>query len=204
MTRPRFRFAVCGEYGDQNDRPHYHALVFGIEPKDSQFYKNNDLEQPLFVSKTLEEIWGKGRVWHGALTFESAAYVARYCLKKISGPAKAGHYKETLDLRTGELFYAKTPEFFHTSRRPGLAMDWLKKYGADVWTHDHIVSRGKSMLPPRAFLKALEKLDPFLADEIREKRKMERRPDPKDKQARLEAREFIKNQKVKNLLKRKL
>jgi hypothetical protein len=34
-TQP-VRFFACGEYGEQNARPHYHAILYGLSTKDTQ------------------------------------------------------------------------------------------------------------------------------------------------------------------------
>lgn len=36
----------------------------------------------LYISPILAKLWGKGMVTVGAVTLESAAYVARYCTKR--------------------------------------------------------------------------------------------------------------------------
>jgi hypothetical protein len=69
----KIRFFHCGEYGDKTRRPHYHALIFGYKVLFKK-QKSGDL----FTSDMLAKCWGKGHCLVGDLTFESAAYVARY------------------------------------------------------------------------------------------------------------------------------
>jgi hypothetical protein len=59
------------------------------------------------------------------VTFESAAYVARYCVSKITGAEAEGYYM-SLDETTGEL-RPISPEYVTMSRRPGIGAGWFNK-----------------------------------------------------------------------------
>ena len=74
-------FAV-GEYGSQNQRPHYHACIFGWYPIGTD---SIPVRPGLVTSARLQKAWGHGFVSVGELTPESAAYVSGYCLKKVTG-----------------------------------------------------------------------------------------------------------------------
>ena len=80
-TNPDIRYYHSGEYGAQNTRrPHYHAILFGIEFTDLVIFKTiNGI--PLYTSATLTKIWGKGHASGGNVTMQSAAYVALLILK---------------------------------------------------------------------------------------------------------------------------
>lgn len=77
------RYINCGEYGPKTKRPHYHAVIFNFKPDDLKRYSRDRRGYWLYTSKKLEEIWGKGFVIIGNATTETAAYVARYCTKKM-------------------------------------------------------------------------------------------------------------------------
>jgi len=81
------RYYMCGEYGERTNRPHYHALLFGLDFPDWEYVSTSDSGHEVFTSKTLEKIWGLGFVTIGTVTFESAAYCAPYIMKKLTGPA---------------------------------------------------------------------------------------------------------------------
>ena len=66
------RFFHCGEYGELNRRPHYHALLFGFRPSDLCLFKA-DNGNPLFTSDILSNLWPYGFVTVGNVTFDSAA-----------------------------------------------------------------------------------------------------------------------------------
>ena len=102
------RFFACGEYGSQLSRPHFHVIIFGWRPLFCKKYNYN-----LFTSSEIEKIWKYGFCPFGDVTFESAAYVARYVTKKINGDKADEHYN------------GRIPEFVRMSRRPGIASSWI-------------------------------------------------------------------------------
>lgn len=150
------RFFMCGEYGDESQRPHFHALLFGLELTDLVFYKETEKGR-LWTSPFLESVWQKGFVVVGAVTMESASYVSRYVLKKRTGDMAREHY-EAVDGDTGEVV-DREPEFCRMSLRPGIGASWFDRYGAEVFgpdgTLDRVVLEGKEMSPPKYYLKLL-------------------------------------------------
>ncbi|AXL15256.1 replication initiator protein [Microviridae sp.] len=147
--RPRrIRFFHCGEYGEKFERPHYHACIFNLDMPDKRLYSERD-GVPLYTSELLDSLWGHGFTTVGDVTFESAAYVARYVMKKITGEQAAEHY-ETFDENTGEIFQ-KQPEYVTMSRRPGIGKGWLEKYKAEVFPSDTVLINGKLVKPPKFY-----------------------------------------------------
>lgn len=139
----RFRFMMSGEYGELNFRPHYHAIMFGLELDDLEYLRKSPSGENLYTSRALEECWPYGFVSVGSVTFESAAYVARYVVKKITGPSADAHYQ------------GRVPEFSLMSRRPGIGAGWFDKFKSDVFPSDEVVVRGKAAKPPRYYLERL-------------------------------------------------
>lgn len=144
-TGPGLRYYACGEYGDQTFRPHYHALLFGYDFRDKQLFKVRD-QVRCYISEKLQKIWGKGFCTIGDLTPESAAYCARYTMKKVGGEHAPYYYSE-LDPYTGDLIPIE-PEFSRMSLKPGIGAEWYKKYKDDVFPDDFIVLKGKRMRVP--------------------------------------------------------
>lgn len=142
----KVRFFHCGEYGETTGRPHYHAILFGHNFADREFYKATHGGN-LFISQTLDDLWQHGNCNIGDVTFESAAYVARYVTKKITGDMAETHYQ------------GRQPEYATMSRRPGIGMPWFEKFGKEVYRRDDVVVRGKLCKPPRFYDKALEDTD---------------------------------------------
>lgn len=152
---PAFRYFACGEYGDESRRPHYHACLFGYDfSRDREVVDHNVRGEPLFTSKLLESVWEKGMVRVGALTYESAAYVARYVVKKATRGAAGEEYRERVYTRyngdTGECWDVN-PEFVVMSRNPGLGSAWFDKYMSDVYPSDEVVLKGRRFRPPRFY-----------------------------------------------------
>lgn len=158
------RFFQCGEYGDKYGRPHYHAILFNLDFPDKVLYSVRDGNN-LFVSPVLNDLWGHGLCVIGAVTFDSAAYVARYVVKKRTGKGAAEHYTR-VDSVTGEM-YELVPEYATMSRRPGLAAGWFSKFSGDVYPSDFVVSRGHKMKPPRYYDDLYEAVNPYGMLDIR-------------------------------------
>jgi hypothetical protein len=151
----KIRFFHCGEYGDENKRPHYHALLFGHDFKDKRLWSNKG-DFKLFVSQELAELWPYGFHTIGAVSFDTAAYCARYVMKKVTGDAAASHYRE-VDLETGEIIKEIKPEYCTMSRMPGIGYEWYQTYGYDdCHKHDYIVINGYKVRPPRYYDKLCE------------------------------------------------
>jgi len=200
------RYFQCGEYGELSSRPHYHSILFGIDFIDKKLYKVQNGNN-LYVSETLGTIinkegdiqcTGKGLWPHGIsvigeATFESAAYVARYITKKITGPDAALYYR------------GKVPEYVTMSRRPGIGQAWLKKFTCDVFPRDFVlVDRKNSRVrcrPPKYYGSQFELLDPIQFSKIQAKRKVDADARSIDNTVeRLKVRKKIQEYKFKRLI----
>lgn len=130
----KIRFYYCGEYGEKLGRPHYHALLFNHDFDDKIYFKDCNGHK-LYISDALSGLWTFGFSSVGSVTFETAAYVARYVMKKVTGDAAEVHYS------------GKTPEYTDMSRRPGIGCEWFQKFAGDL-KHGKVVVNGvESALP---------------------------------------------------------
>lgn len=154
----RFRYLHCGEYGELL-RPHYHAILFGVDFSEDRIELPAEGEHTSWTSKTLERVWGKGFVQIGDVSFDSAAYVARYTLTSLSASeaAERGTY-ERFDSETGEV-WAVHPVYATMSRRPGLGSSWFDMFRDDVYPDDFVVMKGQKMRPPKFYDKRLDRED---------------------------------------------
>jgi hypothetical protein len=191
------RFYACGEYGELRNRPHYHAILFNHDFEDKTLWskKNGNL---LFRSETLERLWPYGFASIGNVTFESAAYVARYCMKKITGEKAEDEYK-ILDKETGEI-YEIQPEFALMSRRPGIGKTWYEKYRKDT-DKDFITVNKQKCGIPRYYDTLREKLDEKSLEEIKWKRREKAAKNKEEnKPERLRQKETVKKEQTKLLI----
>lgn len=188
----KIRVFYCGEYGGKTQRPHYHLCIFNFDFEDKYLWDTiNGYKH--YRSPVLEKLWPFGLSSTADVSFESGAYVARYCTKKINGKMADEHYK------------GRVPEFCQASLKPGIATGWLEKYGfSDVFPHDTVIVRGAKCKPPRFYDKYLEKVNPELLEINRQKR-VERAKEKSDDStyARLLDREKCQQRRM-NLLIRKL
>ncbi len=157
----RFKFYHCGEYGDALFRPHYHALLFGFDFSDKVYFRTIGGNK-YFISSVLRDVWHHGSHIIGDVTFESAAYCARYCTKKVTGERAYNHYSR-FDPDTGEIFTLK-PEY--STQSNGLGLSWLKKFKSDIWNgvcdDDFVVtSRGQKVKPPRYYSEKFKEEDAY-------------------------------------------
>lgn len=152
------RFYAGGEYGELHGRPHWHALLFGVDFNDKKLHKQTIKGFNLYTSATLNELWPYGFSTIGDLTFESAAYVARYVMKKKTGDGDRTNY-QIIDLETGEI-NIRRKEFNTMSRRNGIGSSWLTKYQDDVYANKgKVILRGHEHNPPRYYDKLYAKID---------------------------------------------
>lgn len=197
------RFYMCGEYGEETKRPHYHACLFGIDFRGDAVPAGRSASGQVFYnSGELERIWGHGIVSVQDLTAETASYCARYIMKKALGQnAKTAYEVVTAD---GEIVQLE-PEFAHMSLKPGIGARWYEKYAGDVFPHDKCIQNGVERQVPKYYdklldravvdLKTAQKAD--LVSNAREARALRVRADNTDERRRV--REVVHEAKVRSL-----
>ena len=195
--KKQIRFFHCGEYGEKNNRPHYHALIYNHDFPDKKLFKQRK-EIKLYISKELEELWPYGFSTIGDVTFQSSAYVARYIMKKQKGDNAKEHYNK-INPTTGEVTTIQ-PEYCTMSRKPGIGYEWFKKYKSDVYPKDVCIINNHEVKPPRYYDTLLDKEE---LEEVKNKRrqKMEEPYDGYDERLdRLWVQEECKIQALKQLI----
>lgn len=184
-TGLRIRFFMCGEYGEQSLRPHYHALLFGYQFPDLYAWSTSPTGHQLYRSAMLEELWPAGNSLVGDVTRESAGYVARYCMKKVTGDLAESHYG------------GRTPEFARMSLKPGIGAEWFQRYSTDMLPCDYVVTDGIKVPVPRYY----ERLYKGDMDEIKYRREVYgRKFADNNTDERLVVREAVAKAKIKSLL----
>lgn len=100
----KFRYFGVGEYGDDNDRAHFHLVLFGYPSCLRPAHRGDCF---CAACKPIHQAWGRGFITNDPLTPERAAYIAKYTVKKMT------RYD---DPRLGN----KHPEFARMSLKPGI------------------------------------------------------------------------------------
>ncbi|AXH75660.1 MAG: replication initiator protein [Microviridae sp.] len=190
LSPRKIRYYGAGEYGDQSGRAHYHVCLFGWRPGDLKYYSANK-GNPLYTSDYLSDIWGLGYVTVGDVTFDSAAYVARYVVKKFKGNGVDD--KLIIDCDDDGVLNMRAPERALMSRRPGIGRNWIDQYGKYTYDHDHVIVNGRPVLPPRYYDTVYEITDVDKVEFVkRERRKNARTRKSDSTDARLRVRAQVK------------
>lgn len=184
----RVRFYMCGEYMANLGNPHFHACLFGIDFPDRTYWRTGESGAKVYRSATLESLWPQGFSTVGEVNFETAGYVARYCMKKITG--------HNANIWYGE----KKPEYNAMSLKPGIGRKFLEKWKSDIYPNDYVVVNGTKVKPPKYYDKIIEKENNEIYEEIKFKREIEGRLRYEDNtERRLNDKEIVTKARIKNL-----
>lgn len=160
------RYFGCAEYGSLG-RAHYHIILFNFFPNDAKCLTQSPYGGFYYSSKSLERLWrtekklkdGKyhqlGFVSVGEVSFNSCAYVARYCQKKIG---------KELGI------VGVNPEFSFMSRRPGIGQFYFKEHFDSLIATDTIYGQfgGRFTVSSfRYFDKLIDKVDPEKLNDLK-------------------------------------
>lgn len=184
----KIRYFGCGEYGSNNDRPHYHIIIFGYNFPDKKQIDISKKGVPIFHSLELQEFWKYGLATVQDVNHKACMYTAKYCLKKI-------HYTDDISIQ--EQYYGREQEFLVMSKgscqanrcpyideiiknckgikslrdlnnpyckfcqytRGGIGYEWFLKYGSDVLKVGHITLEGVKYPIPKYYLSLLKLTD---------------------------------------------
>lgn len=199
----KIRFFHCGEYGETLGRPHYHACLFNIDFHDKLLHSvSNDI--PCYESEQLNQLWGKGFCTVGELNYETAAYTARYIMKKVTGKKAEEHYTKVHPY-TGEIHQVK-PEYITMSlgrkRGEGIGGSFYQKYKTDFFPRDECPVPGKGVFQgaPRYYLELLREEEPDTYETIKATRgKFHEKVESDHTPQRLEQREKVKEVQLSKL-----
>ena len=156
-VRLPLRFYMCGEYGEDLSRPHYHLCLFGYNFPDLILSSKSSSGESLYTSSLLSSLWPLGFHSVQDLNSKSAAYCARYVTQKILGDSAHAHYS-ILDADTGELVSRVHP-FNRMSLKPGIGAGWFSRFSSDVYPHDYVIRDGVKTTPPRYYDKLRKRQD---------------------------------------------
>lgn len=188
------RSFAAGEYGDKDNRPHYHLLLFNHRFLDQKIHSQKNGHK-LYTSKTLQSLWPYGYSTVGQLTYQTAAYTARYVMKKIGGDQAAEHYLRVHPL-TGKLVQVQ-PEFATQSNKPGLGTGWYQKFKTDAFPSDFLIVDGKKHPVPKFYTLKLSEEEKTKVTRGRKRHALKSRAD--NTPARLKVRELVLEHKISRL-----
>lgn len=219
----KIRYFMCGEYGDISWRPHYHAIIFNYDFRKPQWYRKKlhqprqqmqylPTENPYYISSFLSELWPFGNHIITNCNFETAAYVARYCVKKITGDKAEEHYNRLVidwNEYTGEIYNMQEvqlqPEYATMSRAKGIGREWYEIYKDDCYPSNYLIKDGNKIPIPKYYDKLLEKEDEVLYNQVKIERELniaKRAADLTNEM--LEKRHYCKKQQYKQLERTKI
>lgn len=147
------RYFGCTELGEHTKRIHHHLILFNIEVPDIKPLGKRAREGYYFESKILERIWSNGFIDIGEVTFKSASYVARYCMKKRFDGNEAANCFMSTKPAIGYGYYL-------------LHKDIIFKYDT---VYGDFGSTNKAPVP-RYFDKLLEKENPDALEQLKARR----------------------------------
>lgn len=130
LTDKKIKYYAVGEYGSKTKRPHYHALLFGVDNR-----------------VDLERKWNKGLIDVGTVTNDSIDYITKYIVNKkdfkhfvvppfscISNGIGLQHFKDNQELysktdivRGGRGYKQKMPRYYRDKMKNNR---WLEKIKA--------------------------------------------------------------------------
>lgn len=180
----------CGEYGGDTGRPHYHLCLFGVSQipdlsfkfkKGSYNYYKSELYESFWTDRVELEPGKKTRVLRGFVdiadvSFDSIAYTARYCLKKIQGKGKKDFLSYYESLEGDDKPELRLPTFLQMSLKPAIAYDFYQNNKLQIQEEDLVKYQKKFDLfkakPPRYFDKLFDREDPERFAEVKERRRI--------------------------------
>jgi len=169
------RFFMCGEYGEKFERPHYHAILFGINFADRKQLKKTKAGTAIYTSELLSSLWTHGFAHLADFEPSAARYIAGYIMKKVVGSKARAHYEHVAN---GGSY---VPEFGRMSLKPGIGYKWFEKFGhTDAYPHDQCVMDGQLVPVPRFYNRKLKETDSIgfaLLKAQRERKFAEKIPD---------------------------
>lgn len=119
------RYLACGEYGEKTHRPHYHALLFGVDFRQGSL----PLTEGFYTHPDVQAIWGKGIISISSVNMATCCYVAGYATKKLGAP----------------------DTFVTMSKKPGLGHGWLDKYSDEIRNNGCVVIEGRRLPIPKKY-----------------------------------------------------
>lgn len=151
------RFYLCGEYGSRTYRPHFHIILFNMPELKKGYAWRSESGNITYENDLLARAWSvagvpRGRATFGEVTWDSAAYVARYVMKKQIGFSKRNYERQCDHYDVPPL----PAEFVRMSTHPGLARAFYDRNADQIYSLDQLiiaagVNKVQKVKPPRYY-----------------------------------------------------
>ncbi len=165
----KIRYFHCGEYGDENLRPHYHACMFNCSFDDEIVFEDKE-GLISYTSKSLAKLWPYGFSTVAEVNFNTAAYVAGYILKKITGLQAKEAYLRSDEYGVALWVTAPYVTMSLGRKKPGgIGAQFYEKYKSDFYPCDEVPIPGLGVRKkvPRYYDKILAEENPELLELVK-------------------------------------
>lgn len=137
----KIKYYLCGEYGELNQRPHYHAIIINGRFEDYE---------------TIRDTWGRGFIYLSGVGPESIAYVTGYVMDKWAGKRatdKVGHTVRPFalmsknlglkDLEGKEVRYARDMCMTYRGKVTSLPRYYVKRLKESGYITDDVINNNR-------------------------------------------------------------
>lgn len=133
----QIRYYMVGEYGTENMRPHYHVLLYNIQPT---------------IEQDIETIWGMGRVDVGQVEPASIHYVSGYVNTKSDFPKGAKPPYNAMSKGIGKSYldtteYHTSNEYLHVQTPEGFKQRLPRYYREKMFSKEHLQKIMEKTIP---------------------------------------------------------
>ena len=149
------RYLACGEYGPKTQRPHYHAIIFGLHLDDLEII-SQQRGYTYYSSVGLSKVWSdfdpvrqifipRGHIAVGSVNWQTCAYTARYILDKQIADNGQDYYAA----------FGLEPPFQLMSLKPAIGYQYYIDHGEEIYRYDCLYltteNGGIQAKPPKYF-----------------------------------------------------
>lgn len=181
----RVRFFMCGEYGEETARPHYHAIIFNAEFRPWKIEGKSGSNNDFYSNSLLTELWGQGHCTVQPLNAQTVGYCTRYVLDKLTGDLAAQTYG------------TRTPPYCAVSLKPGIGALWYESFGKEKARQDFVIFDGREVRLPKYYDKLSARKDYEFLDEVQYERELKARAASADNSTeRLRVREVVQQARL--------
>nr|UXQ88045.1 MAG: replication initiation protein [Microvirus sp.] len=200
-TGLKCKYFMCGEYGDETHRPHYHVMLFGYYPPDAKYHRTENGHR-YYKSEELDNYWRLGFTDTTSCSYNNAGYLARYSLKKQL-PKEATQERYIYVDALGHTQLRKLEYIRMSTGREkwdAIGASWFREYAAQTVLNDYVLDPNGYKNPvPRYYLQILKNDDPVWFEKLAKQRIEIMQNDPNSTPERLEQIRICINAKLKQL-----